>query len=142
MAWIETQHAVAHTWMCDHFGHMNVRYYAHLFDDASFVLWPKAGVTRAMFEQAGVHTVVAQTVTDFRTEVVAGDVLRVFSRFERVGNKSVSIQQELRGLEDDRVHATQKAVEVFFDPKTRQSRPIPDTIRQALAHTLTGSTTE
>ena len=32
--WHETHRTLVHTWHCDHYGHMNVRFYAHFFDDA------------------------------------------------------------------------------------------------------------
>ena len=132
MSWFETHQTVIHPWMCDRFGHLNVRFYAHILDDAAFALWPLCGVTLALFEQLGLHTVVAHTATDFKAELVPGQVVAVRSRFERLGTKSVSYAQELRDIETDRVHATQVAVEVFFDPATRDSRDIPATVRELL----------
>ncbi len=35
---LTTYVGVAHPWMCDTMGHMNVRHYAAMFDDASFQL--------------------------------------------------------------------------------------------------------
>lgn len=119
--------------MCDQFGHLNVRYYAHIFDDASFALWPLAGIGRALFEQAGVHTVVARTETDFRKEIHPGRVVAVRSRFVTIGTKSVTYEQQLRDIDDDTLHAQQRAVEVFFDPKTRTACSMPDAIRKALS---------
>ncbi|MCB9596845.1 MAG: acyl-CoA thioesterase [Sandaracinaceae bacterium] len=129
----DTHRAVVHAWMCDHFGHMNVRFYAHLFDDASFALWSMAGVTRDVFRAAGLHTVVARTETDFRAELLAGTQVVVRSRFERVGTKSVTYAQELLDADTGHLHAAQRAVEVLFDPETRASRPVPDAIRALLA---------
>jgi len=37
---IEILRGVVHPWYCDTFGHMNVRWYSHFFDDAAFHLWP------------------------------------------------------------------------------------------------------
>ena len=34
--WVETNRAVVFPWHCDHFGHMNGRWYAPIFDDAGF----------------------------------------------------------------------------------------------------------
>ena len=130
--WFETYRAVTHPWMCDQFGHLNVRFYAHIFDDASFALWPLAGVGRLVFEEAGVHTVVARTETDFRSEVPPGRVVMVRSSYIRIGEKSVHYRQELRDSDSDQLHAEQRAVEVFFDPKTRASCPMPPTIRERL----------
>ena len=132
--WLETHRAVVHQWMCDHFGHMNVRFYAHLFDDAGFALWPMSGVTRAAFEAAGVHTVVARTETDFRRELLPGHQILVRSRFVELGRKSVIYEQELLDADNHGVHAAQRAVEVFFDPKTRGAVLIPTEIRAILEH--------
>ena len=130
--WHETHRTVVHAWMCDHFGHMNVRFYAHLFDDAGFALWTRVGASKAVFEATGLHTVVARTETDFRKELVAGTVVTIRSRFSKVGTKSVTYAQELLDGDTGEVHATQVAVEVFFDPETRESRDIPGTIRALL----------
>lgn len=134
--WHETHRSVVHAWMCDHFGHLNVRYYAHFFDDAGFGLWPMSGITRAVFERSGLHTVVARTETDLRRELLPGQVVIVRSRWVRVGTKSVTYEQELVDAETKVVHAAQRAVEVFFDPQTRASQPIPDEIREELTDLL------
>lgn len=34
---------VVHSWMCDHFGHLNVRHYAAAFDDAALSFWARMG---------------------------------------------------------------------------------------------------
>lgn len=132
MGWLETHRAVVHPWMCDQFGHLNVRFYAHLFDDAGFALWTLIGVGRPAFERAGVHTVVARTETDFRRELPPGRLVVVRSRFVKVGTKSVTYEQQLLDADTQEVHAEQRAVEVFFDPKTRGGCEIPDAFREAL----------
>jgi acyl-CoA thioesterase FadM len=90
------------------------------------------GVGRLAFERAGVHTVVARTETDFRAELPPGRFIVVRSRFERIGGKSVSYVQELRDADTDVLHAEQRVVEVFFDPKTRQACAMPEAIRAVL----------
>ncbi|MCX4241944.1 acyl-CoA thioesterase [Paraliomyxa miuraensis] len=140
--WFETYRGVVHPWMCDQFGHLNVRFYAHIFDDSGFALWPMVGVGRLAFERAGAHTVVARTETDFRAELPPGRFIVVRSRFERVGSKSVGYVQELRDADTDQLHAEQRVVEVFFDPRTRASCPMPDAIREALERTVGTSETD
>lgn len=130
--WFETFRGVVHPWMCDQFGHLNVRFYAHVFDDSGFALWPMVGVGRLVFEREGVHTVVARTETDFHAELPPGRFIVVRSRFERIGGKSVSYVQELRDADTELVHAEQRVVEVFFDPKTRRACAMPEAIRQVL----------
>lgn len=109
--WYPTLHSVAHAWMCDHFGHINVRYYAHLFDDAGFVLWFLSNVPPAEFKRLGVHTVVARTETDLKRKLVAGDTIQVRSRWTRLGTKSVSNKQELTHTDTGVVHASQRVVD-------------------------------
>ncbi len=135
-SWYETHRTVVHAWMCDHFGHLNVRYYAHFFDDAAFALWPMSGITRAVFERSGLHTVVARTETDLRRELLPGQVVYVRSRWARIGSKSVTYEQELVDAETGAVHAAQRAVEVFFDPEARAARPIPNEVRAKLTNLL------
>ncbi len=118
--------------MCDRFGHLNVRFYGHIFDDASWALWSMCQISPDTFDEAGVHTVLARTETDFIKEIHPGRVVMVRSWFEQVGNKSVTYLQELVDQDTNTIHARQRAVEVFFDPKTRSSEVIPGSIRQRL----------
>lgn len=140
--WYETHRTVVHAWMCDHFGHLNVRYYAHFFDDAAFALWPMSGVTRALFERCGLHTVVARTETDLRRELLPGQVVFVRSRWARIGSKSVTYEQELLDAETGAVHAAQRGIEVFFDPETRASRLVPDEVRAILTDLIASTQPE
>lgn len=39
----ETFRGIVLPGQCDHFGHLNVRYYAHFFDDGAFHLWSLFG---------------------------------------------------------------------------------------------------
>ena len=132
MTWFDTHQAVVHPWMCDRFGHLNVRFYSHIFDDAGFALWPLCGVHQPHFDEAKLHTVVARATTEFKSEVLPGAVVAVRSRFERIGTKSLEYAQELRDVETGRVHATQAVVEVFFDPTERTAAEIPPAIRAIL----------
>lgn len=134
--WVQTYRGIVHAWMCDHFGHVNVRFYAHLFDDAGFALWPLCGVSTDEFTRLGVHTVVARTETDLQRELLAGQVVQVRSRWTEMGTKSVCYEQQLTSTETGVMHAAQRVVEVFFDPTTRTSCAIPDSIRAILAKRL------
>ena len=71
--WFETHRAVVHLWQCDHLGHLNVRYYAHFFDDAGFHFW--TGIPRAKdsMKAHNIGGVVARTTNDFVAEARAGE---------------------------------------------------------------------
>ncbi len=134
---IEILRGVVHPWYCDSFGHMNVRWYGHFFDDAAFHLWPLYwGSHQKMQEELGVHTVTASVTTQFHQELVAGDLIIVDSLLTRIGGKSCTFTERMLHVDTRIVHATCETVEVFFDPKTRKSTAMPSPIRQALESKL------
>jgi acyl-CoA thioester hydrolase len=135
--WMETHRAVVFPWHCDHLGHMNVRWYAHFFDDAGFHLWSKIGLSHATLKKQGVVTVIAKTTTDFKHEVGAGELLVVESAFTHIGGKSLTIFQRMLNAESGVLCATQESIEVFFDIEARRSTAMPDDIR-ALLEPVTG----
>lgn len=134
--WFETYRGVVFPWHCDQFGHMNVRWYGHHFDDAAFHIWPMAGIGWRRMEAMGVHTVVARTTTEYRKELTAGTLIRIESAFTRLGGKSVTYLQRMFDAEVGTLHAEYEGVEVFFDPETRKGAPIPDELRREIEAVL------
>jgi acyl-CoA thioester hydrolase len=134
--WRQTLRGMVFPWHCDQFGHMNVRWYAHFFDDAGFHIWPMIGVKQAQFDHCGLHTVIAQTKTDFVFEITAGTPIVIESGFTRIGTKSLSHAQRMYHADTGQIHARQATAEVFFDPKTRKSVSIPEPIKAIVADHL------
>lgn len=130
--WMELHRAVVFPWHCDHLGHMNVRWYAHFFDDASFHLWTRVGIRHSEIRERGIVTVVARTATDFLHELRAGQLLVVTGAFTRLGEKSFTYRLKMENAEDGTLCAVQEAVEVCFDLETRASSPMPDDFRARL----------
>jgi acyl-CoA thioester hydrolase len=130
--WMETYRSVVFPWHCDHFGHMNARYYAHHFDDASFHLWAISGISHRDLKTRGVSVVTARSTIDFIHEMSSGDLLVVKSGFTAAGNKSVKFASNMYNADTDVLCATQRAVEVFFDETTRRSTTMPDDVRVLL----------
>ncbi len=132
--WRELTRGVVHPWHHDQFGHMNVRWYAHFFDDAVFHLWSEFGIGLQTLERDfGVHSVTARATTDFVKELTAGDLVRIEGGVARLGTKSVTFAMRMRHVDTGEIHATYNIVEVLFDPKTRASAPIPAPLREALS---------
>lgn len=129
--WHELLRGVVHPWHHDIFGHMNVRHYAPFFDDASFhfhhVLGSDLG---SMLETHGVHVVTARAVTNFLRELKAGDLFAVEGAVGRIGTRSVTLSLRMRHALTGAVHATCDITEVFFDPATRRSTPMPEVVRR------------
>ena len=131
--WHELHRGVCFPWHCDQWGHMNVRWYAHCFDDAIFHIWSKLGTGWKAMHAAGVHTVTASTITHFRKELTSADLFVIEGGIARCGNKSVTFRQRLTNVETGAVHAYQDVIDVFFDPATRKSTAMPATLRAAIA---------
>ncbi len=130
--WEETGRGVVHPWLCDQFGHLNVRNYVQFFDDASFQIWTLRGVGVRRMREHGVIAVVATTKYDFVKEMLAGQLLVMRSAFTHLGEKSVGYQTRMYDADDGTLHAVNTAVEVFFDPETRTPAPMPDFFRPAV----------
>ena len=134
--WREIYRSVVFPWNCDQYGHMNVRWYAHHFDDAGFHMWTIVGCAQKEMRERGFHPIVAQTKIDYIHEMTAGELLIIEGAFTRIGNKSVTHTLKMYNA-DSRVHcATQESVEVFFDPMARSSCAMPDDIRRVLSVAL------
>lgn len=131
--WKEIFRGVVHPWHHDQFGHMNVRWYAHFFDDSVFHMYAHAaGSLQAIQDEFGVHTVSAQATTNFIKELTAGDLVRIEGGISRLGSKSITFTMRMLHVDTGELHATYDLVEVFFDPTTRSSAPIPAPLRQRL----------
>jgi len=141
--WFETARGVAFPWLCDQFGHMNVRHYAAAFDDGAFHLWSMIGSGHNLMLERDIHTVTAMTKTDFVKELQTGELFVVRSAFTRCGGKSVSFSHRMENADTGELNATQDCVEVFFDPETRKALPIPDDIRAVIeANVVDSAVTE
>lgn len=129
----ELLRGVVHPWHHDIFGHMNVRHYAPFFDDASFFLFSAMGIpVQWMLDEFGVHIVSAKAETNFVKELKAGDGFVIDGAVRRIGTRSVVFHLRLRHIETRALHATYDLTEVFFDPLTRRSAPMPEEVRARL----------
>ncbi|MDW5317274.1 acyl-CoA thioesterase [Rhizobium sp. PL01] len=105
---------VAHPWMCDVMGHMNVRHYAAMFDDASFQLLGHIAGTEALADTSRGWADVRSEV-EYKHETKAGALLTIRSRVVKVGRSSVTFEQVMSGSLDGVVHAVNRTVSVRFD---------------------------
>jgi len=130
--WLETHRAVVHQWQCDHLGHLNVRTYAHFFDDGGFHFWTGIPRARDIMKAHNIGVVVARTTNDFLKEARAGELVIIKSALTRLGDKSLTYTQHLTNAESGDLLATQDAVEVIFDPKRRKAAEMPAELREVL----------
>jgi acyl-CoA thioester hydrolase len=131
--WFDLYRGIVMPAQCDIYGHMNVRYYAALFDEAGWHFPSFAGLSLAEIQSRGLGTVVATLTIDFLHEIRAGQLLVIKGAVTRVGTKSFSHEMRLYATDTNTHCATQKTVEVCFDTKARKGVALPDDVRTKLA---------
>lgn len=120
---------VTHPWMCDRMGHVNVRHYAAMFDDASFqLLGHIAGQDDNQATEAGWADV--RTEIDYRHETKAGALITIHSHVVKIGRTSVTFEQVMSGTLDGMVRAVSRTTSVRFDLAARVSMPLEDAMRE------------
>lgn len=131
--WFDLSRTVVLPAHCDGYGHMNVRHYAAMFDEAGWHMLARCGVSLGELRSRGLGSVVATVTIDFHHELTAGQLVLVTGALTRVGHKSFAYEMRLYEADAMTHCATQKTVEVCFDTTRRIAAPLPDDIRAALA---------
>jgi acyl-CoA thioester hydrolase len=130
--WHDISRTVIMPALCDHYGHLNVRHYSALFNDAAWQMMPLSGVPLGTMKARGLGTVVATLTIDFLKEVTVGQLVLIRGVVTKVGSKSLAHELRLYETETMTHCATQKSVEVCFDMTARASTPFPDDLRAKL----------
>lgn len=120
---------VAHPWMCDTMGHLNVRHYAAMFDDAGFQLLGR--VADPAEDTAGAKGWAdVRCEIDYRQETLSGTLLTIRSHVEKLGTSSLTYVHVMQGTLDGLAHAQARIVSVRFDLAARQKLALEPAIRE------------
>lgn len=130
--WHDISRTVIMPALCDHYGHLNVRHYSALFNDAAWQMMTLGGISMADLRARGLGTVVATLTIDFHHEVTVGQLVLIRGALTKVGTKSLAHELRLYETETMTHCATQKSVEVCFDMERRAAVPFPDDLRAKL----------
>jgi acyl-CoA thioester hydrolase len=131
--WFDLYRGIVMPAQCDVYGHMNVRYYAALFDEAGWHIPGMAGLKLEEIQARGLGTVVATLTIDFHHEIRSGQLVLIRGAVTRVGTKSFNHEMRLYAADSMTHCATQKTVEVCFDTKARRGVPLPEDMRTKFA---------
>lgn len=110
---------VAHPWMCDAMGHLNIRHYAAMFDDASFQLLSRIAAPTAPGTEVNLGWADVRMEIDFKHETPAGTPLTIVSAVEKIGNSSVTYLHTMSNSLTGQVHAQARIVTLRFDLQKR-----------------------
>lgn len=126
---IETLRAVAHPWLCDAMGHLNVRHYLAMFDDASWHFLAQMGHTPDDTKRSGIGWADVRHTIDYKDELGAGGLVVIHSRVIKLGRTSMTYFSEMTGFPEGQLHATIEITTVAFDLKARKAVPVPQLVR-------------
>ncbi len=132
---VVTYVGVAHPWMCDSMGHMNVRHYMAMFDDASFQLLGKLAVIE---KNKSIGWADVRHEIEYKHETPAGTLLTVRSAVLRVGRSSVTYRHVMAGSVEGELHAEATVTTVRFDLAARKAIELEPHVRQSADELVLG----
>jgi acyl-CoA thioester hydrolase len=130
---LETYRATVAPAQCDHLGHMNVQCYFGMVSDGMFALMTHIGLSRAEVERRRLAFAVVHAESDFRRELMAGEVVYLKSAALAVGGKSATFRHRLHRADDDSLAFETVFKCVLLDLDKRAGTDMPDDLRAALA---------
>jgi acyl-CoA thioester hydrolase len=124
---------------CDPLGHVNNARYSTYLEQARIVLWRKqAGLELRSAAQAGGQRgegfILARTEIDFRSQAHDGDQLEVRLALERFGRTSATYRYEIVMVPDERLVASARTVQVWYDYDAGRPAALTDRTKGLLSN--------
>jgi len=124
-----TYRGAVYPWHCDHVGHMNNMWYAGKFDEASWNLLLQLGITPSYLRDSYCGMAALSQETEFKRELLAGDVVDVCSRVIEIREKIIRFVHTMYVGESGEVAATCAITGIHMDRRIRKSCPFPGSMR-------------
>ena len=126
---------VAPEWV-DHNGHMGIRSYTKVFDQAARLFYRHLGITRESLGPGNGSLFALQEGSWFRREVMLGDPLQVLSQLIDCDHSKVVIFHTLVQTRDDYVAVLNEIIEIHIAMDTRKPAPFPQAVQDRLAEVM------
>jgi acyl-CoA thioester hydrolase len=127
---IETYRGVVYPAQLDHIGHMNVQYYTSKFDEATWHLFAKIGITPGYIRGQKKGMAAVEQHIKYKSEVLAGDLLVIKSHVLEMREKVIRFEHVMYNTETNNEVATCELTGVHIDREIRKSCPFPAEIFQ------------
>jgi acyl-CoA thioester hydrolase len=108
---------------------MNVQWYAAKFDEATWHLLSVVGITNKYIQDNLRGMAALEQITNYKSEVVAGDLLVIRSKIIEVKSKTIRFVHVMFNAETEKQVATSELLGVHFDRAKRKSCDFPDYIK-------------
>jgi acyl-CoA thioester hydrolase len=125
-----TYQGTVYPWHCDEMGHMNVMWYVGKFDEATRHVFNAIGITPAFVRENKRGMAAVEQTIQYKRELLAGDVVTVYSRLDEIKDKSVRFTHEMRKADTGEVAATTTLTGVHIDTIARRACAFPASVRK------------
>lgn len=126
-------------WHCDEMGHMNVMWYVGKFDEGTRHLFNAIGITPAFVRESKRGMAAVEQAIQYKRELLAGDIVTVYSRLLEIKDKSVRFSHEMRKADTGEVAAITTLTGVHIDTIARRACSLPKEVRGKAAALLAQS---
>jgi acyl-CoA thioester hydrolase len=114
-------------------GHLNNAKYLTYFEQARISYFEELGLFHIGQSFMDVGVIMAEARVTFHAAVQYGMPVKAGVRIDRLGNKSLTVEQNIVQAESGEVLAAGRVILVAFDYHTNQSIPIPDMMREKIS---------
>lgn len=122
---------------CDFLGHMNVSKYFAACSDGILAFQSELGLTASdMRSGRRLSFAVVHAESDFKSELSAGDAIRLETGVLELGGKTITFRHRLFRSEDDTLAFETTFKCVMLNLETRRAETVPDAVRTAAQNWL------
>jgi len=122
---VETARGTVHEWQKDHMGHINVRAYMELFEQACWQFYAMLGLTATVLRSREVNLAAVQQNIGYKKELYPGDTVFVRTGVIELKERVLRFRHELINTENGEICADCEFTVVCLDPVARKARSFP-----------------
>ena len=115
-------------------GHLNNAKYLTYFETARINYFVHLGLFTPGHSFMDIGVIMAEARVTFHAPVQYGTPVKVGVRTSRLGNKSMTVEQNIANAETDEVLASGQVILVAFDYHTNTTLPIPKEMREGISN--------
>jgi acyl-CoA thioester hydrolase len=125
-----TYRGTVYPWHCDHVGHMNVMWYVGKFDEATWNLFQRLGITPGYLRQQQRGMAAVDQHIEYRRELKAGDVVTIRSQVLELSERKIRFRHEMVNGDTGEVAAVTTLLGVHMDTQARRACAFPAKISE------------
>jgi len=114
-------------------GHLNNSKYLTYFETGRINYWTHLGLFKPGQSFMDIGVIMAEARVTFHAPVGYGMPLKVGVRLSKIGNKSMTVEQNIVHAESGEVLASGQVILVAFDYHTQKTIPVPDVMREKIS---------